>query len=66
MPGSLSDMHFFGLDEYDEEPVFGEVEGSESEQQVDGELQEGDMFTDEQALEEDLFVAGEMQNVPFL
>lgn len=66
MPGSLSDMHFFGLDEYEEEPVFGELEGSEGEQQVDGELQEGDMFADEQALEEDLFVAGEMQNVPFL
>lgn len=74
MPGSLDDMHFFGLDDYEgqlEEPVFGEFEEKKGEQHEDdyhddGELHEGDAIADEQALEEDLFVAGQMQNVPFL
>ncbi|KAF8622140.1 hypothetical protein AX15_007266 [Amanita polypyramis BW_CC] len=63
MPGSLDDMHFFGMDEYEEEePQF---EGRKADQDGNGDLQEED-FADEQALEEDLFVADEMKNVPFL
>ncbi len=71
MPGSLDDMHFFGLDDYEEEePVFGEFEKGkdghhEDDEYGDGEVEEDDI-ADEQALEEDLFVAGEMKNVPFL
>ena len=64
MPGSLDDIHFFGLDEYeeDEEPVFGEFERD----QFGGEELQEEVLADEQALEEDLFVADEMKNVPFL
>ena len=72
MPGSLDDMHFFGLDDYEEEePVFGEFEKGkeghhEGDEYNDGEVEGDDVIADEQALEEDLFVAGEMKNVPFL
>lgn len=72
MPGSLDDLHFFGLDEYEgEEPVFGEFgedeDGDhEGDQYDDDEVERDDVIADEQALEEDLFVAGEMENVPFL
>ncbi|KAF8735442.1 hypothetical protein AX14_002029 [Amanita brunnescens Koide BX004] len=72
MPGSLDDIHFFGLDDYEEEePVFGEfgedTDGHrEGDQYGDGEVERDDVIADEQALEEDLFLAGEMENVPFL
>jgi len=73
MPGSLDDIHFFGLDDYEEEePVFGEFEKGkdryhdEGDEDGDGEVEEDEVIADEQALEEDLFVAGEMKNVPFL
>ena len=72
MPGSLDDLHFFGLDDYEEEePVFGEFgkdeDGDhEGDQYGDEEVKGDDVIADEQALEEDLFLAGEMENVPFL
>jgi len=76
MPGSLDDMHFFGLDDYEEEeePVFGEFDSKgkdghhEDDEMYGGgeEVEEDDVIADEQAFEEDLFVAGEMKNVPFL
>ncbi|PFH51330.1 hypothetical protein AMATHDRAFT_59413 [Amanita thiersii Skay4041] len=72
MPGSLDDMHFFGLDEYEEgpmeEPVFGEYERSkdgEVQGEESGQLHVNDV-ADEEALDEDLFLATEMKNVPFL
>ncbi|KAF8639669.1 hypothetical protein AX17_000933 [Amanita inopinata Kibby_2008] len=76
MPGSLDDMHFFGLDDYEDEdrqlgePVFGEYERSgdghpHGDDRHNREVHDDDI-ADEEALDEDLFVAGEMQNVPFL
>lgn len=62
MPGSLDDDEMnFGVDEDDEE------EGEEGEEGYDDEDAEGaDEEGGEDAFDEDLLAAGEMQNVPFL
>ena len=59
MPGPLDDIHFFGLDDHEEEePVFGEFDskgkdGHREDEYGDGEVEEDDVIADEQALEED-------------
>lgn len=62
MPGSLDDDEInFGVDEDDDE------EGEEGEEGSDDEDDEGvDEEGGEDAFDEDLLAAGEMQNVPFL
>jgi phosphatidate phosphatase LPIN len=76
MPGTLDEMHFGIDDEEEDEDVeghenddnhFGRGEGADGEEVYDGgEDDDGAEEEIEEAFDDDLLAAGEMQNVPFL